>query len=91
MAAPLDLTGLAASASSQLHVLWDVIGVPDDERSSFLSQVAADVAATYASRVASQADRRAILEAEIEGLRTTIEDMQIAMEEAVDVVRAGAF
>ena len=78
----------ATGASHQLSQLWDVIGVGAEERAAFLAQVAADVAATYASRVASQADRRAILEAEIDGLRTTIEDMQVAMEEPVDVVRA---
>ena len=80
----------ATGASHQLSQLWDVIGVGAEERAAFLAQVAADVAATYASRVASQADRRAILEAEIDGLRTTIEDMQVAMEEPVDVVRGGA-
>ena len=83
----LNLAEIAATCSSQLQQLWEVIGVSEEERSAYLAQLAADVAATYASRVQNQTDRRALLEAEIEGLRTTIKDMQVAMEEPIDVVR----
>ena len=89
-AAPLSLSQAAASATASLNVLWDAMGVGADERAAFLTQTAEDVASIYASRVASQAERRAAVEAEIEALKTTIRDMQTAMEEPVELVRRAA-
>jgi hypothetical protein len=85
--AAINLAETASSCSSQLHKLWDMIGVGDEERASYLAQLTSDVAAIYAARVQNQTDRCSLLEAEIEGLRTTIKDMQVAMEEPIDVVR----
>lgn len=76
------LQRLATETAGALGQLWDAMGVPAAERAAFLEQITADVAAIYSSRVASQEDRKAALEAEIEGLRATIGDMLIAMEEA---------
>ena len=80
------LVSIATDALSQLGDLWNVMGVQAEERTAYLSQVTSDVATMYAACVSRQVDRRSLLEAEIQGLQTTIEDMQIAMEEPVKVV-----
>ena len=83
------LVSIASDALSQLGDLWNTMGVQNEERASYLSQITSDVATMYATCVSRQVDRKSLLDAEIQGLQTTIEDMQVAMDEPVNVVSAG--
>lgn len=78
----------AARAVTSLTSLWDEMGVLPPERTSFLSALSAEVSSIFSSRVASQADRKAALEAEVLSLQATIRDMRGAMEEPAPTVRA---
>lgn len=81
----------ATRAASALGALWDSMGVLDAERAAFLGALSADVSAIFASRVASQVDRKAALEAEVLSLQNTIRDMRGAMEEPAPSVRHRSF
>jgi hypothetical protein len=82
----LDLTALAADTASRLSSIWDELGVGPQDRAAFLDALAVDVAAIYSSRVQGEMARKAGIEAEIEQLRITIQNMITAMEEAASVV-----
>ena len=81
------LVTAATNAQSALTALWDSMGVPSDERNSFLSKMSANVSSIYASSVAGQTERKIALEAEIITLQTTIRDMRVSMEEPGLIVR----
>jgi len=82
-----SLVAAATAAQAHLAGLWDAMGVPADERATFLAQMSADAQAIYASRVAGQAGRKGALEAEIAALQATIRDMRVSMEEPGPIVR----
>lgn len=84
MSEPINLESLAADAAAQLQEVWNLIGVADAERGEFLADLSAKVAALYENAVASQQERQAGLEAEIEQLQQTVMGLQEAMDRADD-------
>lgn len=77
---------IATDATQSLNEIWDAMGVQIEERGAYLAGVMGEVREVYTASVRRQCDRRSLLEAEVQGLQTTIEDMQIAMDESVHVV-----
>jgi uncharacterized protein YceH (UPF0502 family) len=84
MSEPINLESLAADAAAQLQEVWNLIGVADAERGEFLADLSAKVAALYENAVASQQERQAGLEAEIEQLQQTVVGLQEAMDRVED-------
>jgi hypothetical protein len=78
---------LAAEAEMALSSLWSALGIAEAERAALRASVGADVAALLDAKVATQAARKAAVEGDIAHLRTTISNMQTAMEERIAVVR----
>ena len=81
-----SLVTIATDATQSLNEIWDAMGVQIEERGAYLAGVMGEVREVYTASVRRQCDRRSLLEAEVQGLQTTIEDMQIAMDESVHVV-----
>ena len=81
-----NLSVLAGQTERALQSVWNDLGVSSEERSAYIARIAEDVAGLYRSRVESQEQRKRDTEAEIEGLQTTIENMQHAMLEDSGIV-----
>jgi Microtubule associated protein (MAP65/ASE1 family) len=76
MAAKLDLTQLSIETTQQLSFIWNLVGVPEDERQAFLQALAEKVRAQYTTALESQQERQAAIEREINELQERIKFLQ---------------
>lgn len=83
-----DLQSLAKHTNEVLAKLWDEIGVQEEERSLFLSNLRKEVELIYERSVSGQEHRKSCLQEEIQSLQTTVDNLQNAVEEKTGYVRA---
>ena len=85
----VDLQSLASDTTVRLAAIWDELGVPKEERDTYINRIAEDVAELYHSRVQCQQQRKADVLAEIASLSSTIDNMHHAMKESAAVPAQG--